>query len=71
MMFGGTMIFSWIFWIIVIAALIWLLVYIVNARRGVASGPKGKYMDILKERFARGEISREEYEEKRKTLLGK
>jgi putative membrane protein len=71
MMFGGAMIFSWIFWIVVIAGLTWLLFYIASPRHSVANGPKGRYMDILKERFARGEISREEYEDKRRTLLDK
>jgi putative membrane protein len=69
MMLGGAMIFNWIFWIIVIAALIGLLIYIGNLRHGAAGGHQRKYMDILKERFARGEISREEFDDKRKTLL--
>jgi putative membrane protein len=68
MMWGGTMIFSWIFWIVGIAALVWLISYLVNPRHRATGSRSGKHMEILKERFARGEISREEYEERRKTL---
>jgi putative membrane protein len=68
-MLGGAMIFSWIFGIVLIAVLIWLLIYAVNPRRRAAGSHNGRHMEILKERFARGEISREEYEERRKTLM--
>ena len=68
MFWGRTMIFSWIFWFVIIAAGVWLLSYLLNQRRNIG-GRNGRHLDILKERFARGEISREEYEEKRKTLM--
>ena len=68
MMWGGSMIFSWIFWIVGIAALIWLISYLMNTRHRAAERHNGRHMEILKERFARGEISREEYEERRNAL---
>jgi uncharacterized membrane protein len=39
--------------------------------RGMGHGSRGHYpLDILRERFARGEISEAEYEARRRTLLG-
>jgi putative membrane protein len=68
-MWGGTMIFGWIFWVVIIVALIWFLSYVMTARSRAHGGSNGRPIDILKERFARGEINREEYEERRKTLM--
>ncbi len=55
-----------LFWVLVIMG----LVYLVKA----LSGSKGKAgdetaLEILRKRYARGEISREEFEEKKKDLL--
>ncbi|HTV62196.1 MAG TPA: SHOCT domain-containing protein [Verrucomicrobiae bacterium] len=56
---------GWLFWLAVIVAVVALIVYI--ARQ--PSPPANKSAEeILKERFARGEISKEEYEERLKTL---
>jgi putative membrane protein len=67
-MFGGIgMIF---FWGVVIVLVVLLV-------RGFAGGwpsasqprqPGSTALDILKERYAKGEISKEEYEERKKTL---
>lgn len=62
---GGWMALWWplmvLFWIAVIAAVVWLL-----ARRAGSSGSAGtdRAKDVLAERFARGQISEEEYEER-------
>ncbi len=67
MMLGGAMIFGWIFWIAVVAAVIWLVARMASPRR--AGGSNSKHLDILKERFAKGEINREQYEEGRRVLM--
>ena len=66
---SGMMVFGFLFWVLVIAALVaavwWLL-----ARQGLASSLTAgdRAVEILRERYARGEISREEFEARRKDL---
>ena len=55
-----------IWWIIWIIFLIWIF-FIPFGRPGQNLKKEGP-LDILKKRFAKGEISREEYEESRKLL---
>lgn len=63
--FGGGM--MWFFWILIIALLVWLVAF--AARRGGDDSGKGKSaLEILEERYARGEIDRDEFEQKRKDL---
>lgn len=54
--------FFW--WIVVVVAII----YIVNWLAG--RNTKSAAMDILKERYAKGEIDKKEFIEKRKDLIG-
>jgi putative membrane protein len=63
--YGGG--FMWIFWILIIAALIWFVVIAMRDRK-VTSERNGSALDILRERYARGEIDREEFEQKKKDL---
>lgn len=63
--------FGWIFmifwWVLVLAVVVALIRWLVNQfMGGVSSG--GSALDILKERYARGEIGKEEFEEKKKDL---
>ena len=63
--FGGG--FMWIFWILLIVAIVWA----VKAAEGSGNNPSEKRksaLDILKERYARGEIDQQEFEQKRKDL---
>jgi putative membrane protein len=60
------------FWILVILALVYLVKYLIQAtRRGEGLSPpaSGTALDILKERYARGEIDREEFQSRKKDLL--
>ncbi len=61
----------WLFWILLILALFWGLMAAVRGGGGNGSsdGPRSA-LEILKERYARGEIDREEFESKKKDLLG-
>jgi putative membrane protein len=68
---GWWMVFGWIwmvvFWGLIIWAVVTLLTYLDT--RGSSQRPSTA-ATILEERFARGEIDREQFEEMRKTLRG-
>jgi putative membrane protein len=70
MMGGGMGIVMIIFWIVLIGAFILLISGAVNSIRTSPKndGQMQKPLDILKQRYARGEIDRAEYEDKRRTL---
>jgi putative membrane protein len=60
--------FMWIFWILLIAVVVWL---IVAFARDTGRGSRDKTpLEILEERYARGEIDEEEFEKKRRRLTG-
>jgi putative membrane protein len=67
---------SWFAWsvlfLVVLAAVVIASIFVIRAMwsRGGASRESGRPLDILKERYARGEIDRDEYEERRRTLEG-
>lgn len=71
--YGWGMGFGWIFMLLFWVILIVAAVVAIKAVAG-RSEPGGKggdrALEILRERFARGDIGREEYEEKRRTLEG-
>jgi putative membrane protein len=57
---------GWILIVIVLAVVVWLLV-----RGPLATGgqtERRSALDVLKERYARGEIEREEFEQKKRDL---
>lgn len=60
--FGG---FMWLFWLVVIIAIIWVIKVI-----GRPAGTRKRALELLDDRYARGEIERDEYEQKRKDLKG-
>ncbi|GIV57893.1 MAG: hypothetical protein KatS3mg042_0806 [Rhodothermaceae bacterium] len=55
----------WIFWLLVV------LVFVVLLRRATHEAPSRDEspLDILKKRYARGELTTEEYEERKKHLI--
>jgi putative membrane protein len=60
-------IFMIIFWGLVIVGVIFIVRYLIGATKG-ANG-KESALDILKKRYARGEIDKEEFEQKKKDIL--
>lgn len=63
-MFGwGGGIFMLIFWVAVILIIVWAIQSV-----GDSGGRTRSAQDILKERYAKGEINKQEYEEKKKDL---
>jgi putative membrane protein len=67
---GIWMLFSLVFWILVIVGIVLLVVWVVQkAVGGGAGGTEGSALEILKKRYASGEISKEEFEEKKRDLL--
>ncbi len=70
-MFGGGMWFGWIFWIIILVIIIWAVVQFTNRNQQnnrLNSNSEETPLEILKKRYAKGEISKEEYEEIKKNL---
>jgi putative membrane protein len=69
--FGG--IFMIIFWIFIIVGVVFLIKWLVHSPKGHSSPGRtdtsSSALDILKERYARGEINKQEFEEKKKDLL--
>jgi len=63
---GGWMMVLW--WVIIIAAIVFIVWFATNQTRNVQPNQKSA-LDILKERYARGEISKEEFQEKKRDLL--
>lgn len=59
---------GWIIGLIFLALIIWLIVKGVGQGSGTAQSSDKSALDILKERYARGEINKEEFEEKKKDL---
>jgi putative membrane protein len=67
--FGG--IIMAIFWIAVIVGIILLIRWVIISTRTPSHGtsPGESALEILKKRYARGEIDKQEFEEKKKDLM--
>jgi len=64
-MSGG---FMWVFWIAVLIGLFFLVKWIAQQKSGDQK-PEDNALELLKKRYARGEIDKEEFEQKKKDLL--
>ena len=62
-----------IFWILIIAGLVFLAKWLLYDAKGkkinIQSLSGSRAIDLLKERYARGEISKAEFEDKKKDLI--
>ncbi len=61
--------FGWIWMVVFWGAVIWLILWLVNRSNSKISDEKETPMEILKERYARGEITKKEYEQMKKDIL--
>jgi putative membrane protein len=70
MMGGGMGIIMIIFWALLIGAFLFLISGAINGIRNIKSKNEvPTSIEILKQRYARGEIDRDEFEEKRRDLI--
>ncbi len=70
-MFGGGMWFGWIFWLIILGVIIWAVVQFTNRNQNQNTNvtPGKTPLQILKERYAKGEITKEQYEQMKQDLM--
>ncbi len=61
----GMMLFAFVFWGLVIAGLVIGLRWLLKVERGARPDAA---LDVLRQRYARGEISKQEFEEKKRDL---
>lgn len=70
--YGMGWIFMLLFWVLVIAGIVVLVKWLSSSSQSNASlppqPPRRSALDILKERYARGEIDDEEYERRKRAL---
>lgn len=65
---GFGMISVVLFWVLVILGIVILVKWIAGSSSGPSQPPAKTALDILKERYARGEIDKQEFEEKKRDL---
>ncbi|OGZ32693.1 MAG: hypothetical protein A2V69_03710 [Candidatus Portnoybacteria bacterium RBG_13_40_8] len=63
--------FGWIFMILFWGLIVWGLIVFIRwiGKQGEREDKSRSVLEILKERYAKGEINKEEFEEKKKDLL--
>jgi len=72
-MMGGGWWWMWIVWVVGFVLFVLLIYFLVAGLRGgerPAEPPRETPLEILQKRYARGEISREEYERMKRDLEG-
>jgi putative membrane protein len=65
-------IFMMVFWVLVIIGMIFLIKWLAGlsrAQKTMFEKPNDSALDILRQRYARGEINKEEFDQKKKDLM--
>jgi len=65
---GLGMLFMVLFWMVIIALIIWLIARLARRENNESGTDKHKPIDIARERYAKGEISKEEFAQLKKGL---
>ncbi len=68
---GMGWVFMIIFWALIIVALVFLIKWLAGLSRSRASSdkPHDSALEILKQRYAKGEINKEEFDQKKRDLM--
>lgn len=61
--------FGWIFGLVFLAFFIWIIVRLTMQNQQRSNEKRNTALDILKERYARGEIDKKEFDERKKDLM--
>jgi putative membrane protein len=68
---NGGMWFGWIFWLVIIGLIVWLLIN--QSSRNISRNYINPHIespqDIIKKRYAKGEITKEQFEQMKKDLV--
>jgi putative membrane protein len=59
----------WIIGLIILVAIVWMVIKGMNKRNSTHQSHGKPALDILKERYAKGEIDKQEFEERKKDLM--
>ncbi|MCK9270833.1 MAG: SHOCT domain-containing protein [Bacteroidales bacterium] len=59
----------WVIGVAILVAIIWFAAKAVNKNNGPQLPPSRSPLDILKERYARGEIDKAEFEDRKRDLM--
>jgi putative membrane protein len=65
---GWGMGLGWFIGLLILVVGVWLIIRAIDQNRSAGSPARKTPLDILKERYAKGEIDKEEFEEKKKDL---
>jgi putative membrane protein len=64
----GSMWFGWIFWLVILVVVIWAVIQFKNRKNNTGQSAGESSLDILKKRYANGEISKDEFDKMKKDL---